>query len=457
MYRLPVAIIGGGPVGLAAAAHLIERGEGPILFEAGERVGANVLDWGHVRMFSPWKFNVDSASVRLLESAGWRMPPADELPTGAELVERYLQPLAELPAMRAVIRTGTRVVNISRRNRDKVKDAGRERMPFQLHVIGADGREDLIEARAVIDASGTWGKPNPLGANGTPAIGETSLRRRLVYGIPDALGRERERYSGRRVMVVGGGHSAINALLDLLSLREERPRTEVIWVMRGDNLRKVYGGGDEDALPARGQLGARIKAAVEAGALQILAPFAVREVAEMNAGLCVRGELDGQMQGYYADEIIVCTGARPELAMLRELRLDLDPAVEATRSLAPLIDPNLHSCGTVRPHGEAELRQPEKDFYIIGMKSYGRAPTFLAATGYEQARSIVAALCGDWAAARDLRLNLPETGVCVTDYAEDLVCCSPAETAQPALLAIDAIPVAGSESVLASTLPERCC
>jgi len=457
MNHLPVAIIGGGPVGLAAAAHLIERGERPILFEAGERVGANVLDWGHVRMFSPWEFNVDAASVRLLESAGWQMPRPEELPTGAELVERYLQPLAELPPMRAVIHTGTRVLNISRRNCDKVKDAGRERMPFQLHALSTDGREDLIEARAVIDASGTWGKPNPLGANGTPAIGETSLRGRLIYGIPDLLGRERERYSGRRVMVVGSGHSAINALLDLLSLRESQPRTEVIWVMRGDNTRKVYGGGENDALPARGQLGARIKAAVDAGALRILAPFAVKEVSPAGAGLRLRGDIQGETQDHFADEIIVCTGSRPDLAMLRELRLELDPAVEATRSLAQLIDPNLHSCGTVRPHGEAELRQPEVDFYIVGMKSYGRAPTFLAATGYEQVRSVAAALCGDWEAARAVQLNLPETGVCVTDYTDDLVCCSPAEAAQPALLAIDAIPVADSDFALSRTQPERCC
>ena len=457
MSELPVAIIGGGPVGLAAAAHLIERGERPVVFEAGESAGANVLAWGHVRMFSPWEFNVDSASVRLLERAGWRMPPAEELPTGAEWVERYLQPLADLPAMRAAIRTSTRVLNISRRNCDKVKNGGRERTPFQLHTLHSDGREDLIEARAVIDASGTWHKPNPLGANGIPAIGETSLRERLVYGIPDALGRERERYAGKRLMVVGSGHSAINVLLDLITLREAQPQTAITWIMRGDNLRKVYGGGEDDALPARGQLGMRIKAAVDAGALEILAPFAVKEVAAMGAGLCVRGKLDGETQGYYADEVIVCTGARPELEMLRELRLDLDPAVEATRSLAPLIDPNLHSCGTVRPHGEAELRQPEPDFYIIGMKSYGRAPTFLAATGYEQARSVAAALCGDWEAARDLRLILPETGVCVTDYTAEGICCSPAEAAQPALLAIDAIPVAVGEFVLAPSQPERCC
>ncbi len=454
MTELPVAVIGGGPIGLAAAAHLIERGERPIVFEAGERVGASLLEWGHVRMFSPWRFNVDAAAIRLLESAGWQMPPAEDLPTGAELVERYLQPLAQLPSMRDAIRLGARVQSLSRRHHDKVKNANREEAPFRLHVVNADGREDLIEARAVIDASGTWRQPNPIGANGTPAIGEATLRDRLVYGIPDVLGSERGRYADRRVMVVGSGHSAINALLDLIRLRQDHPQTEILWVMRGDNLRKVYGGGEADALPARGQLGMRIRAAVEAGALQIAAPFAISLVCSDGDGLSVSGEQTGMEKRLIADEIIVCAGARPDLAMLREIRLDLDPAVEATRSLTPLIDPNLHSCGTVRPHGEAELRQPERDFYIIGMKSYGRAPTFLLATGYEQARSVAAALCGDWEAARDLRLELPETGVCVSDYDDELACCAPAA---PALLAIDAIPIAGGDLRLEVLQPERCC
>ncbi|MCY3979148.1 MAG: NAD(P)-binding domain-containing protein [Chloroflexi bacterium] len=453
MAELPVAIIGGGPVGLAAAAHLLERGQRPILFEAGDRVGANVLDWGHARMFSPWEFNIDAASVRLLERAGWLMPPATELPTGAEFVERYLQPLAELPAMRAIIRSATRVVHVSRRNHDKQKDGSRETAPFQLHVI-YDGLEELVEARAVIDASGAWHNPNPLGANGAPAIGEAALRQRLVYGMPDVLGNEQCRFADKRVMAVGSGHSAINVLLDLIALRNEHPRTEIIWVMRGDNLRKVYGGGEADALPARGQLGLRIKAAVAAGALRIVAPFSVTEVADTGAELRLRGDLDGDAQEYSADEVIVCTGARPELEMLRELRLDLDPAVEATRSLAPLIDPNLHSCGTVRPHGEAELRQPEKDFYIVGMKSYGRAPTFLTATGYEQVRSIAAALGGDWEAARAVQLNLPETGVCVTDFADELACCAPAGAG---LLAIDAIPIAEGGALSLPMQRESCC
>lgn len=450
MTQLPVAIIGGGPVGMAAAAHLLERRQDVVLFEAGDTVGASVLDWSHVRMFSPWEYNVDSASIRLLNAESWEMPPLDELPTGAQLYERYLRPLAELPVMREAILTGTRVTGLSRRSLDKVKDSGRDAQPFQLHTVSADGSEALVEARAVIDASGTWHRPNPLGANGLPALGESNLHRRIIYGIPDVKGPDRRRYAGRRVMVVGSGHSAINCLLDLIDLRAEEPSTQLVWVMRGDNLQKVYGGGENDALPARGLLGIRIKAAVDAGALEIASPFSIKEVATIGAGLCVRGEMDGEVQGIYADEVIVCTGARPDLALLSELRLDLDPAVEATRSLAPLIDPNLHSCGTVRPHGEAELRQPEKDFYIVGMKSYGRAPTFLMATGYEQARSIAAALSGDWEAARAVQLNLPETGVCVTDYGAEEICCAPAGLG-PDLIAI------GDISLAPRTLESNCC
>ncbi len=456
MTKLPVAIIGGGPVGLAAAAHLLERGESPLLFEAGATVGANVLDWGHVRMFSPWKYNVDAACRRLLEASGWRMPPAEGLPTGAELYQHYLQPLANLPAMRAVIRAGARVTVISRRHHDKMKNGDRNTAPFVLRILAADGSEDTVEARAVIDASGAWHKQNPLGADGAPALGENQLRQRIFYGIPDLRGAHRERYAGKSVIVVGSGHSAINTLLDLIDLRADYPRATITWVMRGDNLRKVYGGGEDDALQARGQLGMRIKAAVEAGALEIAAPFAITHVESNGEHLTLRGQQDGREKTLSAAEIIACAGARPDLSLTSELRLDLDPSLESARALAPLIDPNLHSCGTVRPHGEAELRQPEKDFYIVGMKSYGRAPTFLAATGYEQVRSIVAALCGDWEAARAVQLMLPETGVCVTDYA-GIECCPPAEAAQPALLPISEIPVGTADSLPIFRLPERCC
>ena len=467
MLKLPVAIIGGGPVGLAAAAHLLERGESAVLFEAGATVGASVLDWAHVRMFSPWRYNLDAACVRLLEAAGWSAPPADELPTGAELYARYLQPLAELPRMRDIIHRQARVISISRRHHDKMKSRARADAPFTLRVAHADKSLSQFEARAVIDASGTWRNPNPAGADGLPALGEPQPKtassngafkakgnaaacnsdglwqssgqaRRITYGIPDALGRARARYLGKRVMVVGSGHSAINTLLDLTRLAQAEPKTAIVWALRGANLQPVYGGGEQDALPARGQLGILIRQAVAAGALEILAPFRIAEIAEQNSALLISGDLRGARHSAEVDELIVCTGSRPDLSMLSELRLNLDPAVESSRALAPLIDPNLHSCGTVRPHGEAELRQPEKDFYIIGMKSYGRAPTFLLATGYEQARSVVAGLVGDWDAARDLQLNLPETGVCVTDYRDFDDCCAPATDDCCAPVSLDA-------------------
>lgn len=163
----------------------------------------------------------------------------------------------------------------------------------------------------------------------------------------------------------------------------------------------------------------------------------------------LRGDLDGQSTALEVKRIVVATGFRPDLAPLRELRLALDPVVEAPIALAPLIDPNLHSCGTVPPHGFAELEHPDAGFYIAGMKSYGRAPTFLMATGYEQARSIVAPIAGDLAAARDVRLVLPETGVCSSERvlgASASCCGGPAEPGVDACCQKDALAKAAGEA-----------
>lgn len=441
--NLPVAIIGAGPVGLAAAAHLAERGEPFVIFERGAQVAANLRDWAHVRMFSPWRYTVDSASARLLEASGWQHPPHDELPTGGEMAELYLAPLAALPQIAPNLHTGASVTAITRRGVDKMKDAGRESAPFVLHVEYADGRESRIEAKAVIDATGTWQTPNPLGAGGLPAVGERRHADRIHYGIPDPVGRDRSRYANQRVLVVGSGHSAVNGLLELAKLKAEAPETQIFWAVRGSNLARVYGGGEDDGLPARASLGARTRALVEAGTVELITPFRLNDIsAAADGGLNVTGQTADGLQTVVVDQIVAATGARPDLDMLRELRLDLDPSLESTRTLAPLIDPNIHSCGTVRPHGEAELRQPEKNFYIVGMKSYGRAPTFLLATGYEQVRSVVAGLVGDWAAAQDVQLDLPETGVCSTD---DLggACCGVPSAAQITTLSLDSIRIKG--------------
>ncbi len=422
-HNLPVAIIGAGPVGLSAVAHLLERGETPILFEAGDSIGAHLRDWAHVRMFSPWQYVVDKASVRLLEKHGWQMPPADELPTGGDLREQYLLPFAQLPEVAPYIHLNARVVAISRSYADKMKSANRKNSPFVLHVVYADGHEAQIQARAVIDASGTWSTPNPLGGNGLPAIGEKRHSDKIGYGIPDVNGLHRARYADKRVMVVGNGHSATNALLELGKLRETHPHTEIFWVLRSANVARSFGGGANDELSARGELGLRLKASVEAGMFHIVAPFFITEIADGADGVLVIGKNGDATETVTVDEIICTTGARPNLDMLRELRVDIDHALESVSALAPMIDPNIHSCGTVPPHGEAELRHPEADFYIVGMKSYGRAPTFLLLTGYEQVRSVVAMLAGDIQSAQMVELVLPETGVCGVDDGSGGGCC----------------------------------
>ena len=402
----PVAVIGGGPVGLAAAAHLLARGLEPLVFEAGDAVGASIREWGHVRVFSPWEFNLDPVAVALLERDGWVAPERDGYPTGAELVERYLEPLAAVPEIAAVLRVGARVVGVTRAGIDKLKDDGREEAPFEL-VVDERRAERRYVASAVIDASGTWTQPNPLGA-GLPATGERGLAGRIAYGIPDVLGAARGRYAGKRVVVVGNGHSAFNAILDLVALRESEPATQVVWAIRRTGPGRKYGGGGADQLPARGALGAAVRGLVEDGSVALAAGFQTRAVTASSDGL----RLSDGAREIVADEVIAATGFRPDLSLLGELRLDLDDRVEAPRALAPLIDPNLHSCGSVPPHGVDELAHPDAGVYVVGMKSYGRAPTFLLRTGYEQVRSVVAALAGDWEAARRVELVLPETGVC---------------------------------------------
>ncbi|HZG41317.1 MAG TPA: NAD(P)-binding protein, partial [Longimicrobium sp.] len=397
---LPVVVIGAGPVGLVAAAHLVARGERPLVLEAGEAVGASIRRWSHVRLFSPWKYLTEPLSRGMLEAAGWRMPDAEALPTGGELIEHLVQPLAALPLIAPHLRLGHRVVAVSRAGFDKAGTAGRDEAPFEVVVQRTAGGRERILARAVIDASGTYATPNPLGASGLPAEGEVEAAERIYYGIPDVLRRHRARYAGRRTLVMGSGHSAFHALLELAALKEQSPATEIVWAVRRRDPGLMFGGGAKDALEARGSLGTRMRNLVESGAVSLATGFRAERLVQLPGALLVES---GEGTTGPVDEVVVATGFRPNLDMLRELRLGLDEALEAPVRLAPLIDPNVHSCGTVYPHGYEELRHPERGFFVVGMKSYGRAPTFLLLTGYEQVRSVVCALTGDLEGARDVR------------------------------------------------------
>jgi len=428
---LPVAVIGAGPIGLAAAARLLERGIAPLIFEAGHTVGANLLDYGHVRLFSPWRYNLDNAMTAMLAPTGWQAPSLDALPLAGEVVEQVLKPFAALPVVARALHLGSKVVSITREGFDKVKTSGRDSAAFVLRVIH-DGAVSEFRARAVIDASGTWRTPNPVGASGLPALGEREQAASIFYGIPDVLGAARTRYSGKHTLVVGAGHSAANTLLALAELARDAPGTRFTWAVRTPELKRVFSGGATDALPARGALGTALAALRDSDRLQFVSGLRITEIRRDGGTLTVLG-IDAArtprvVEGI--DEIVCATGQRPDLGITAELRLSLDPWLESTAALGTLIDPNLHSCGTVRPHGHRELAHPEAGFYTVGVKSYGRAPTYLMITGYEQVRSVVAAVAGDLAAANRVELELPETGVCSVDLdaAAGSSCCGPAPT-----------------------------
>lgn len=439
----PVVVIGAGPAGLAAAAELVARDLPVLVLEQGDRAGAAVSEWGHVRLFSMWRDLVAPAAEKLLAATGWRRPDDSGYPTGREWVESYLAPLAG--ALGERVRFGARVTGVSRLGRDRIVDAERAEQPFTVRVRTREGEERLL-ARAVVDASGTWGSPNPLGGDGLPALGETAASGRISYRIPDLSGdHARARYAGRTTAVVGSGHSALTALVSLAALARENPGTKALWVLRRGEVGDTFGGGADDQLAARGALGQRARAAVEAGDVEVVTGFRTVEVRPADGRLALVGEDGRELE--HVDEIVTLTGFRPDLSALSEVRLGLDPTLQAPVELAPLIDPNQHSCGTVYPHGAAELAHPEEGFFLAGMKSYGRAPTFLALTGYEQVRSITAHLAGDQESAARVELVLPETGVCGgaglfdaptteadtgTDNEADAVgCCGPVQQAEP--------------------------
>jgi thioredoxin reductase len=309
------------------------------------------------------------------------------------------------------VRFDTRVSGVARIGRDRVVDAGRDELPLTVHVEDATGATSRITASAVIDASGTWNTSNPLGGDGYPAEGEAAAGDQISYRIPDVRDAvARAHYAGKHVAVVGSGHSALTALVDLSPLGEETG-THVTWVLRRGAIGDTFGGGSSDQLPARGALGQRARAAVEAGHVDVVTGFRTQRVDKGADGRVALVAEDGRRLPE-VDQVVVLTGLRPDLSFVQELRLDLDVRLDAPVELAPMIDPNVHSCGSVPLHGVNELSHPEKDVYLVGMKSYGRAPTFLAMTGFEQVRSIAAALAGDHESAAQVELSLPETGVC---------------------------------------------
>ena len=390
--HLPVAIVGAGPVGLAAAAHLHRYGVDFVVLEAGERVGAAVRRWGHVRLFSPWAQNLDQASVRLLtETAAWSAPPPAHIPKGDELLRDYLEPLASSPPLRSKINLGSRVRSITKLSADRTSTEGRGALPFELFVEG-EGRSALLHARAVIDATGLLDRPKPIGANGLAIPGEAECSRLTTYGVPRASDLAA---MGERVLVIGSGHSAMQSVV-ALSFASKGRRRSLNWAFRrasAECLLRIEG---VDRFPARLALQAKARSAIAAGSVRLHFNAVFERAERLPSGIELTWA-DGHRRSF--DHVIVATGYKPDHAMVSELQTAFDPIYEAPAGMRRVLDIARTACAAVPPHGEAELRHPEPNFYVVGMRSFGRASSFLMRAGYEQVRTIAARIAGDDEAA----------------------------------------------------------
>ncbi len=383
MKRL--AIIGAGPIGLEAALLGIERGFDVTVLEA-SRVGDGVRRWGPTRCFSPFGMN---HSARLREALGAAAPAEDSLLSGAEIVERVLRPIAQLPALAGRIHEGTRVSSVGRARMSRGELAGhplRGERSFRLLLDGRDG-ETVIEADRVLDASGVYGQATPFGA-GPPARGEAALRGSAVRHL-GALHEARARWRGRRVLLVGHGHSAAHAIGLLDELARDAPGTSIVWALRSPNKRPVTEVAD-DPLPERARVvtTANDLCGAPPPHLRIERRASVEAVRREADGVHV--ELSGERR-LVVDEIVALTGYRPDLEILSELALEISAATEGAARLWKAIS-NVTDCLSVPAVRPQDLASGEPGFHLVGSKSYGRARTFLLSAGVRQLETIFESL-----------------------------------------------------------------
>ena len=393
-----LAVIGGGPIGIEAALYGARLGYRVSLYEAAE-VGAHMLSWGHVRMFSPWWMNISSLGVAALQAEGWRPPDADKCPTGRDFVRQYLRPLAESMAPRVGLHTGVRVEAIGRDDHlkgDAIREESRRRAPFRL-LLDRKGEERVAYVERVIDASGVYGQHNWLGTCGIPAAGERAASERITYHMEDYGGTDRSKYAGVRVLVVGGGYSAATAVCALARLAKAEPGTTIDWIVRSRRRPPVPVFPD-DPLPLRNQLAQEANHIAEGvhPAVTFREGYAVSEVRMRGGELRVslqpsdsgeRGRALTAGDPLRVDRVIALVGYRPDLELGRELQLHTCWASEGPMNLAAtMLGSAGGDCLAQSAPGPEALAMPEEGYLWLGHKSYGRNPSFLLRIGHAQIR-----------------------------------------------------------------------
>jgi thioredoxin reductase len=378
-----VLVIGAGPMGIAAAIGAADRGAEVTVLERGE-VGASLRTWGPTRFFSPLHMNL---SARMRELLGDAMPDPDALLTGEEYVERVLLPLVESDPLRGCVHVGHAVVAVGRRGLTRTDYAGhplRAERPFRILC----DNDESFEADVVLDASGGLVLPRPMGVGGLPPRGEARLARRPIRTLGELASRTSE-LRGKRVLVIGDGHSAANAIGALAALAHEEPSTRIVWATRAANRRPCEEVPD-DPLPER-------RAVVDfANDLAVDPPafLRVERRAMIDTVVQNNGHVDVTLTGNRAvqvDAIAAFTGYRPDDAFLSELTIETSPVTEGGARLYRAIS-SITDCLSVPAVKPEDLQSGEPGFYFVGSRSYGRSNGFLLRTGLAQLETILAAL-----------------------------------------------------------------
>ena len=417
MQSPKIAIIGGGPIGVEAALYGASAGYDVHLFEKGS-IGANVRRWGYVNFFTMWKKNRSPLAMRLLQETGITLHDENTTSGGNELA-RYAESISELPLLKNRIHLHHEVLAISRESclkSDSIDDNKRNEFPFRLLVRHAN-QEKVIHADVVIDASGVYENPNPLGNGGIPCVGEIPLREKIIYHLPDVAGRDLEQFANRHTLIVGSGHSAASTLRSTGNLFERFPKTEISWGIRREvpNHGAPYSIISDDPSPHREQLHRDANRLAEHPKVHFYSATTVEQITHQKYFSVLLKQHDKEHQ-ITCDTLVAHTGFHADTQLWGQLQIPIHPAIGAPQRLAEELIRQNHRTGVGLSTGYAERKPPsevpldkwrfvqndpqllqsgEPGFYIIGIKSYGRDAGFLLQNGFRQIRDVFRLISDD--------------------------------------------------------------
>jgi len=395
-----LAILGAGPIGLEAALYAATFQLPFTVYERG-RVGEHLQQWGHVRLFTPFGMNVTPLGrLRILaENPQAKLPDDNACITGREHVAAYLEPLARSPLLRDHVKFGQTILHVARKGclkDDGTGDPKRGQQPFRLVVREGNNAERVEEADVVLDCTGTFARHRFLGDGGVPAIGERQTAQQVSYRLDDVLGEKKAHYAGKTTLVIGGGYSAATTVVSLAKLAEQHADTWVIWLARTTGttpLKRI----PADPLRERDQLALRANtlATRNDGNVEFHNQAAIDAVeGAWDRGFKVTGRLGSRPKTWNVERVVANVGYTPDTDLYRELHVHECYASLGPMNLAAALGKHGGDCLTIPALGPASLRTPEPNFYILGMKSYGRNPHFLLKTGFEQVRDVFTLITG---------------------------------------------------------------